>query len=110
MLLRQNYVTGNNKRRLGHRVSVKYFCLILTKFGVERFEKKWPKQNFTEICPVEVAMTHEDGLAEVTKVIGPFRDYAKQPNKIEGVKTDLYEDKCVHKYTMTYYRIQCLRL
>ena len=65
------------------RKASRHFCLILKKFAVERFEKKWPKENFTEIRPVEGALTHGDGQTDMTKLIGPFRDYAKLFKKTE---------------------------
>jgi len=36
-----------------------------------------------EIRPVEGALTHGNGQTDMTKLIGPFRDYANQSNKTE---------------------------
>jgi hypothetical protein len=82
------------------------FCRILTKFVIERFEKKWPKQNYMEIRQVKIALTHGDKQTDMTKLIGHFRYNANQCNKIKRVITVLHENKCVYKYTVTYYRLQ----
>ena len=61
MLLWQIYVTRKNKMCLGLHVNCPIFLPFITKFGVPwQIFLKFLILNFTEICPVWVALIHID--------------------------------------------------
>ena len=65
------YVAGSNKTYLGLHVK----CPILTKFGVYRqILMNSPVSNLTEIRPVGAVHIYADRRADMTKLIGAFRD------------------------------------
>ena len=65
---------------------VKY-PLFLTDFKKLKFSRqifeKYQIWNFMKICPVGTDLYHAYGQTDMTKLIAPFRNFAKAPKNLE---------------------------
>ena len=65
--------------------SARYSCHILMKLEFSRqiFENT-QISNFMKICSVGAEMFHEDGRADITKLIIAFRNFANAPKNLSN--------------------------